>query len=60
MRTKINILNTTTIINNHNLKKNPKHIYTATRINNASNNLLIKKKHTNSTTKTKKKNNKEK
>ena len=53
MQTKINILNTTTIIYNHNLKKNTKHIYTAKHINNANNNLLIKKKYTKNTTKTK-------
>ena len=51
MRTKINILNTTTIIHNHNLKKNTKHIYTAKHINNANNNSLIKNKHTNNTSK---------
>ena len=43
MRTKINIFNTTTIIYNHNLKKNTKHIYTAKHINNANSNSLIKK-----------------
>ena len=53
MPTKINILNTTTIIHNHNLKKNTKHIYTAKHINNAHNNSLIQNKHTNNTTKTK-------
>ena len=53
MRTKLNILNTTTIIYNHNLKKNTKHIYTAKHINNANNNSLIKNKHTNNTSKTK-------
>ena len=46
MRTKINILNTPTIIYNHNLKKNTKHIYTAKHINNANNNSIIKKRHT--------------
>ena len=54
MRKKIKILNTTTIIYNHILKKkNTKHIYTAKHINNANNNSLIKKKHTNNTTKAK-------
>ena len=33
MRTKTNILKTITIIYNHNLKKNKKHIYTAKHIN---------------------------
>ena len=53
MRTKINILNTPTIIYNNNLKKNTKHIYTAKHINNANNNSFIKKKYTNNKTKTK-------
>ena len=53
MRTKINILNTTTMIYNHNLKKNTKQIYTEKHINNANNNSLIKKKYTKNTTKTK-------
>ena len=53
MRTKINILNTKTIIYKNNLKKKTKHIYTEKHINNAHNNSLIKNKHTNNTTKTK-------
>ena len=53
MATKINILKTTTIIYNNNVKKKNKHIYTAKHINNAHNNSLIKNKHTNKTTKTK-------
>ena len=53
MPTKINMLNTKTIIYKNNFKRNTKHIYTAKHINNANNNSLIKKKQTNSTTKTK-------
>ena len=53
MRTKINILNTPTIIYNNNLKKYTKHIYTVKHINNAKNHSLIKKKYTKNITKTK-------
>ena len=53
MPTKINIIKTTTIIYNNNVKKKTKHIYTAKHINNTHNKSLIKNKHTNNTTKTK-------
>ena len=53
MPTKINMLNTKTIIYKNNFKRNTKHIYTAKHINNTHNNSLIKNKHTNNTTKTK-------
>ena len=53
MPTKINMLNTKTIIYKNNFKRNTKHIYNAKLINNTHNNSLIKNKHTNNTTKTK-------
>ena len=53
MPTKINMLNTKTIIYKNNFKRNTKHIHTAKHINNMHNNSLIKNKHTNNTTKTK-------